>query len=228
EKETLTFEYTGDTVVGIPSTPNLAAQATEEADGSAGDLSLADARFDLTPTLGSTPASYVTGVSGAGVASAPATGLGVDLWTVGISVPASNQFWTGANPAAAELALSDGARQLKGNGKGTDSASMDVTAKFLNVRFGDGAWSQETRLEPALNQFQGATYDWVVVLGSKAIAQVHGTAGALPAVLRIQLEDLGSPGHSGDTFRGVIRDGVGTVMYDSGLVMVTNGNLRVE
>ncbi|HYI15572.1 MAG TPA: NEW3 domain-containing protein, partial [Thermomicrobiales bacterium] len=61
EKEDLTFVYTGSTLLSNKSTATLSAQATQQADGSPGDLALAQAAFTLAPTLTTVPFSYSSG-----------------------------------------------------------------------------------------------------------------------------------------------------------------------
>ena len=99
DKEDLTLAYTGDTLVGLGTTPNLAAHATQEADGFPGDLSLATVQFSLTPTLTATPVSYLASLNAAGDGSVAAVGLPVDLWSIALAVPAANGYWEGTGPA---------------------------------------------------------------------------------------------------------------------------------
>ena len=226
-KENLTFAYTGDTLVELPGVPTLSAQATEEADGSPGDLSLAGARFDLAPTLGSTPRDFTASVDATGAASTPATGTPVDLWSVSVSVPATNAYWTGATAAPTELALFDPGRRLKGDGRGPDAALAQTKAKTEDIRFDDGIWKKKTKLESSAGKFEGESYDWVIAVGNQAILQVDGLIDRVtPATLRLRILDAGPGGI--DTFHGVVRDALSMPVYDSGVVSITHGNLRVE
>jgi hypothetical protein len=123
-KERLSFVYTGDTIVGAGATAHLAALATQEADGSPGDLARAAATFTLQPTLAATPFAVAAAVTASGAASTPATGLGGDLWRITVAVPAANGYFEGSSPAGAENLLA------------TDSLSCGAVAGGLKTSNG--------------------------------------------------------------------------------------------
>lgn len=225
-KETLSLAYTGDRSSMAPAVPRLAAHATQEADGSPGDLSLARARFDLVPTLTAAPFTFIAPVSGTGDAATPATSVPVDLWRATAKVLPSNPYWTGAPAGPVDVAVMDGARTIGGNGRGPDSSSMQTRLSLGQVRF-DGAWRNDSRLESTTGEFRGEDYDWVVVVGNRGLAQVRGTLdGSIPATMRYLVVDGGSPG-SADRFSATLREAGGAALYASGDVTPRSGNLRI-
>ena len=225
DKEDLTFVYTGDTLVGLGTTPMLASQATQEADGYPGDLSRAEATFHLEPTLSTTPFDYTTGVNAGGQSSTPATGLPVDLWTITIAVPASNQYWEGASLAPAELVLYDPAASIGGGGHGTDSGSGKVSVT-LTGRYHDSTPKGQVQLRASAGRFKGEGFAWIVVVGNQSIFQIGGDLDGQPATLRLRLRDAGEPA-AGDTFSARLTGSGGATLYDSGLVTLEGGNLQV-
>ncbi|HEX9891706.1 MAG TPA: hypothetical protein VGB28_06545 [Actinomycetota bacterium] len=228
-KETLSFAYTGDGAVVAPAAPVLAAHATQDADGSPGDLSLAEARFDLTPTLTSMPLSFTAGVDASGDAITVAPGLPIDLWGVEVTVPGTNLYWTGGAVGTIELAVMDGERSLAGAGMGPDTASMRTRLTLGGVQHDGTAWKNPTRLDGSFGRFEGDAYDWVVVAGDRALVQVRGMVnGAFPGTLRYTVADGGAPGVGADAFTATLRDPMGTMLYGSGDVTLSSGNLRLE
>jgi hypothetical protein len=227
-KETLSFAYTGDTAVLSPVVPVLGAHATEEVDGAPGDLALAEARFDLTPTLTAAPFAFTEAVDAAGDSAAAASGIPVDLWQVSVQVPASNAYWTGSSAGPAELALMDGERSMTGTGLGPDGASMRTRLTLGGIQHDGTAWKNSTRLDGSFGRFEGASYDWVVVVGNRAVVQVRGLLNkAAPGTLRYLVTDMGTPGSGADAFSASLRDPTDTVTYSSGDVILSSGDLRV-
>jgi hypothetical protein len=226
DKENLTFIYTGDSLVALGSTPMLAAQATQEADGSPGDLSLAEAEFHLEPTLTALPFVYVISVDGSGAAAIAAVGLPVDVWTITIAVPATNPYWEGTSIAPAELVLFDPAASIAGGAHGLDSASADVFVT-LTGRYRDLSPQGQVQVRSTMGRFKGETFAWIVVVGNQAIFEVDGDLDGQPMTLRLQMLDAGEPGVGHDTFHAKLADGAGTIIYDSGSVLLTGGNLQV-
>jgi M6 family metalloprotease-like protein len=218
-KETLSFFYTGSTLVALGSTPTLSATATEEADGSAGDLALAGATFSLVPTLTVTPFSYSTSVSAAGAAGTLASGLPVDVWSVTVAVPSSNAYWEGSTAAASELVLFDPAAKFTGNAAGRDGANASISLTF------DYQYDKSVRPRGSITlRYSGGTFRggnplWIVQVGSVAIIQTTGTVGTTTRSLRLRVDDNAEPPRP-DTFRAQIGS------YDSGTVTVTSGNLQ--
>ena len=220
-KETLSFAYTGSTLVQLGTVPTLSALATEEADGSAGDLTRAAALFSLAPSLTATPFTYEAAVTAAGSATTSAAGLPVDLWSVTVSVPASNQYWTGSTATPTELVSFDPAAKFTGDAAGRDSVGDPIAVKF-DARY-------DSRLRPrgvASVKYSGGTFNgkdpaWIVQVGDVAIIEVAGTVGRSPATLRLRADDNAEPGRP-DTFR--LRIGG----YDSGTTSVTSGNLQAH
>jgi hypothetical protein len=226
DKENLTFVYTGDTLVGLGTTPNLAAQATQEEDGFLGDLSLAQALFHLEPTLSLLPFEYTAGLNAGGDGSVPAAGLPVDLWTITIKVPDTNLYWTGASLAPTELVLYDPAVSIGGSGHGVDSSSQDVDLT-LTGRYQGNLPKGQVQLRSTMGRFKAGDYQWIVVVGNQAIFQTNGDLDGVAQALRVRFQDVGEPGVGSDTFRAWIRDLGGTTLYDSGVVLLQGGNLQV-
>jgi M6 family metalloprotease-like protein len=218
-KETLTLVYTGSTLVALGTTPTLSSTATQEADGSPGDLSLAAATFTLAPTLTSTPFSYTTGMTAAGLSSTAATALPVDLWSVTVNVPASNAYWEGTTAAATELVLFDPAAHFTGSAAGKDAANAVISLGF------DYSYDSSLRPRGSINlkysggMFKAKDPQWIVQVGSVAIIQTTGTVGTSTRTLRLRVDDNAEPARP-DTFRAQIGS------YDSGTVTVTSGNLQ--
>ena len=218
-KETLSIVYSGSTLVQVGSTPALSATATEESDGSAGDLTKATVAFSLVPTLTSTPFSYESAVSATGASTASATGLPVDVWSVTVAVPPSNAYWTGSTATATELVLFDPTARFTGDAAGSDTSGASITVK-LDVRY-------DARLRPrgSINvrysgkSFTGKDPVWIVQVGNVAIIEQIGTLNGARATLRLRVDDNAEPARP-DTFR--VR--IGT--YDSGTTTVTTGNLQ--
>jgi M6 family metalloprotease-like protein len=225
-KESLTFVYTGDTLVALGTTPTLASQATEEADGSPGDLSRAEAKFHLEPTLTTTAFDYTTGVDVGGHSSSPASGLPVDVWAITISVPDSNPYWQGTSIVPAELVLYDPAASIAGGGHGSDTNSSDVSVT-LTGRYHSGTPKGEVQVRASVGRFKGDQFAWIVVAGNQAIFQMQGKLNNSATILRLRLRDSGEPGIGQDTFSARIADLSGTTVYDSGLVVLSGGNLQV-
>lgn len=218
-KETLSFVYSGSTLVALGTTPTLSSTATEESDGSPGDLTLAGATFSLAPTLTSTPFSFSAGVSAVGLSSTLASGLPVDVWSVTVAVPSSNAYWEGSSSAATELVLFDPAAKFTGNAAGRDGANAPISLVFdyqydkslrprgsITLRYGGGT-------------FRGGNPTWIVQVGSVAIVQTTGTVGSATRSLRLRVDDNAEPARP-DTFQARIGS------YDSGTVTVTSGNLQ--
>jgi M6 family metalloprotease-like protein len=218
-KETLSFVYTGSTLVALGTSPTLSSTATEEADGSPGNLSLAGATFTLTPTLTTTPFSYTTGVSAAGLSSTAATGLPVDVWSVTVAVPASNQYWEGTTAAATELVLFDPAAKFTGSAAGRDAANAAISVSF-DYRYDKSLKPRGTlTLRYSGGTFTGRDPVWIVQVGSVAIVQTTGTLNGATRSARLRFDDNAEPPRP-DTFRAKLGS------YDSGTVTVTSGNLQ--
>jgi len=226
-KETLSFTYDGDTLVEEGTTPRLSAQATEEPDGSPGDLSLAEARFQLSPTLTAVPFSFLTGVDAGGDATVAATGLPVDLWTVDVKVPNSNLYWTGSSSSLAELVLYDPDANISGGGYGDDGAGkrakVNLTGKYM-----DSQPRGQVQLDFRGGIFKGSKFDWIVSVGDQAIFQIEGAIGPLPMALRLRMLDAAEPGVGADQFRAVVKDALQSPVYDSDVVTLRGGNLQTR
>lgn len=219
DKEDLTLAYTGDTLVGLGTTPNLAAHATQEADGFPGDLSLATVQFSLTPTLTASPFSYLASLNAAGDGSVAAVGLPVDLWSIALAVPAANGYWEGTGPGA-ELVVFDPGGRVEGGASGLDSAGRRVWLE-LNGRYQGDTPRGNVQLRSSTWRFKGDDYVWLVVVGDQAILELDGLREGAPATLRLRLLDAGEPGRD-DTFRAWLGP------YASGLVGAEQGNLQVR
>lgn len=226
DEEDLTLVYTGDTLVARGNTPRLAAQASQEDDGSTGGLQLAQVQFDLRPTLTSAPYRFTATASATGAASTPATGLPVDVWSVTPSVPVANGYWEGAGEAA-ELVYYDERAAVIGLGVlGSDSerhqTQLTVTGNYLNGR--------PTGVAEFLSSeglFTGLRHDWIVRVGKQAIVQSQGgLALEGPATLRLRLADNGLPLLGRDWFEATVTSAEG--VYRSGRVTPVLGDLIVR
>lgn len=218
-KETLTFTYTGSTLVQLGTTPMLSAVATEESDGSAGGLTKARAEFSLAPTLTTTTFNYEAAVSATGQAVTSATGLPVDIWSVTVTVPSSNAYWTGSTSTATELVLFDPAARFTGDAGGSDASGRAVTVKF-DVRYDSRQRARGSiGVKFSGGSFSGKDPAWIVQVGNVAIIEQVGTLNGARATLRLRVDDNAEPARP-DTFR--VRIG----SYDSETTMVTTGNLQ--
>ncbi len=225
DEEDLTLVYTGDTLVARGTTPKLAAQATQEDDGSPGSFPLAQVQFDLTPTLGSTAYRFQAAANSSGAASTPATGLPVDLWKVKPSIPATNGYWEGTGPEV-ELVYYDERAKVTGLGLfGSDSArhqtQLTVTGSYVH-----GRPVGVTEFLSSQGLFVGLKEDWIVRVGNQAIVQAQGRLGlSTPATLRLRVADLGLPLTRRDWFEATLTSSRG--VYQSGRVVPTIGDLWV-
>jgi M6 family metalloprotease-like protein len=219
-KEKLSFLYTGDALVkgGLGSTPIASAVGMQDDDGSPGDLSLADAVFDLTPALSAQQFSYSGRLTGEGTVSAPASGLPIDLWAVGISASAGNPYWEGSSTRAAELVVYAPSAHFTGEAAGVDSRSVPISLAF-DARYQRGRPIGSVSLRFSGGTFSGKSIGWIVQVASQAILQVGGQLNGIPATLRLRVADNAEPGRP-DTFSALIGG------YDSGSVSVTSGNLQ--
>lgn len=155
-REDVSVQYTGDVYVGTTGSPTatatvrLAAALTQDADGSAGDLSLARVNFELfrSTNSGSTPDQVVSDVAvdRAGNAQTSVT-LAKDTWTVRVTVPASNGYWTASEAAVGTVTVDKGGKghRVSGGGSLTTTAgrrtagyfSFDVSSERKNTVKGD-------------------------------------------------------------------------------------------
>ncbi len=225
-KEKLTLVYTGDTLVARGTTPRLAAQATQENDGSPGSFGLAQVQFDLTPTLGSTPYRFLAMADAAGKAATPATGLPVDLWKVKPSIAAGNGYWQGSGPEV-ELVAYDERADITGLGLlGKDSAGHQ-TQLTVTGGYSRGKPVGVTELLTSQGLFVGLRDDWIVRVGNQAIVQAQGTLALnTPATVRLRLADLGPILSRKDWFEATMSSSRG--VYQSGRVVPTIGDLWVH
>ncbi|HET9003189.1 MAG TPA: PKD domain-containing protein, partial [Gemmatimonadaceae bacterium] len=155
-REDVSVQYTGDVFVGTTGSPTatasarLAAALTQDADGSEGDLSLARVNFELfsSTNTGTTPDQMVRDVpvDRAGNAQTSVT-LAKDNWTVRVTVPASNDYWTASEAAVGTVTVDKGGkgRRVSGGGSLTETAgkravgyfSFDVANEKKNTVKGD-------------------------------------------------------------------------------------------
>jgi hypothetical protein len=225
-QEDLTFVYTGDTLTSNSVTPTLTSQATQAADGFPGDLSLAEATFSLAPALTTTPFDYTTGVDAAGASSTSATGLPVDLWTITVAVPSTNQYWQGASVAPAELVVFDPNGKLNGGPQGLDSGGHRTRLNVVGDYKGDTPRGKLT-VDGSTPAFSSRDYAWIVVVGNPATAEINGDLSGAPGTARVRLLDAGEPARS-DNYQVWLRNASNVVVYDSGPVSVDRGNLQVR
>ncbi|MEU8006185.1 Ig-like domain-containing protein [Catellatospora sp. NPDC049111] len=204
-------------------TGQLALQATEEADGRPGDLTRLAARVTLTPTLTGTTKTYDTTFDATGRATvtldAPA-----DLWRARIEV--RGDYFTGP-PADAELVLFDPDGSVQGTGRGDDQ-NGDRVRLTSSLSYQGNSPRGSLRFDEGPRTFTAGTVRWLVVVGDRAVFEVTGQFGGVPAVLRGTAADAGNPGRDGDTFSVRITAATGgALLYESGQVGLDNGNLNV-
>ena len=136
-REKLSFTYTGDTVVGrCDAHPRRRRDPT--GGRTPGDLSLAQAAFDLQPTFTATPFRYAAAVTAAGGSSTPATALPGDLWRIAVSVPAANGYWKGPPAAAENLLATDTARCADVDGKHLKTSNGASSHFEIDCELDDG------------------------------------------------------------------------------------------
>ncbi|TDO44054.1 M6 family metalloprotease-like protein [Kribbella sp. VKM Ac-2527] len=226
DEEDLNLVYTGDTLVPRGTTPRLAAQATQEDDGSPGNFTLAQVQFDLTPTLSTTPYRFQATANASGAATTPATGLPVDLWKVKPSIPATNGYWEGSGNEV-ELVHYDERAKVTGLGLlGRDSAGRQ-TQLTVTGGYSGGRPVGVTEFLSSEGLFVGLHDDWIVRVGNQAIVQAQGNLALnTPATLRLHLADLGPILTRRDWFNATMTSERGT--YTSGRVTPTLGDLWIR
>ena len=140
-REDVSVQYTGDVFVpttGAPTataTVRLAASLTQDADGAAGDLSLARVSFELfsSANSGATPDRVVSDVPVDRAGNAQTSlALSKDDWRVRVIVPASNGYWTAGEAATAIVTVDKGGkgRRVSGGGSITESTSKRSAGYF--------------------------------------------------------------------------------------------------
>jgi M6 family metalloprotease-like protein len=217
------WRYAGDTVAALGAPVTVAAVADQQADGYPGELALAQAELRLSPLLGGTPFVETTDIDTTGLASRTFTDLAPNLYSLSLAVPASNAFWEGSADDVAEFAVFDPNRGVAGSVSG--AASSGRVAVTVDAEYANGLPVGRIRLSTPTETFAGTRLDWVVVAGSKAVLRVHGSYGTEPAALRLWLSDGGSSSDP-DTFRAdVAAELTGRLLYTSGDVTVTTGNV---
>jgi hypothetical protein len=128
----------------------LAAALTQDPDGAAGDLSLARVNFELFSSTngGTTPDQVVSDVPVDRAGNAQTSvALAKDSWTVRVTVPASNGYWTASQAAVGTVTVDKGGkgRRVSGGGSLTETAgkrtvgyfSFDVSSEKKNTVKGD-------------------------------------------------------------------------------------------
>ena len=227
-KETLSFTYTGDTLVALGApTATLRSVAVQEADGSPGDLALAQANFRLAPTLTLVPFEFLAGVDGSGASSTPAAGLPVDLWTLTVAVPSSNLYWEGTSTAAVEIVLYDPRAVITGAGHGLDATLKRASIAFKG-QYKGAVPEGEVEFVSSAGRFKGTKYDWIIVVSGKTIFQMRGVLDKTEAaILRVTAQDRTTSGIGGDTFSARLRTLANVTIYESGTVTLQAGNLRI-
>lgn len=226
DEEDLALVYTGDTLVARGQTPRLAAQVTQEDDGTTGGLQHAQVQFDLRPTLTATPYRFTAPATATGAATTPATGLPVDVWSVTPSVPVANGYWEGTGQAAELVHYDERAVVLGAGVLGSDAerhqTQLTATGNYLNGRpVGVAEFLSSEGL------YAGLRHDWIVRVGKQAIVQSQGgLALEGPATLRLRVADNGLPLLGRDWFEATVTSAEG--VYRSGRVKPVLGDLIVR
>ncbi len=86
EPETVSIQIASPLVQSATGSPSLTLMATEEDDGSPGDLALAGAQIVLQPTLSATPQTLALNFDASGNGSVSLATVPADLWAMTISV----------------------------------------------------------------------------------------------------------------------------------------------
>jgi hypothetical protein len=141
-KENTETAYTGDQAVVTAgptittATVRLAAHLTQEADGAAGDITLARVTFELfkSSNLGSTPDRTVTGVpvDSNGDAVAFVDNLAADSYVVKVKIDTTNGYWS-ANPVGLgtiNVAIGSNDQAANGGGWVADLATANGRGNF--------------------------------------------------------------------------------------------------
>jgi hypothetical protein len=223
DEEDLSLAITSPSIQPLAGSAVVGIQATEESDGSPGDLTRAAVQVTLQPTLTATPYTLQAPLDSAGVATLTFAGLPSDLWSVGVTV-VSDYFE--APPLAAELIVFDTAAKLGGFASGTDQLGERVKLTPVISYSGNTAVGTiEMQSKP--NKFKTTQVRWVVVAGGRALVEALGEFNGAPAVLRADVRDSGLSGGLDDMFALRITDLAGTLLYQSGDVGRENGNIVV-
>jgi len=235
DKEDLTFVYTGTTLTDGRRAGVLSVQATQEADGSPGNLALANATFTLTPTMTAVPMTYTTNLNASGVAQTSATSLPSDVWMLTVAVPASNQYWEGSTASPIEFVQINLKGRVVSAGLGLDQYGQ-MTTLPIGANYARNEPNGIANLATSLGVFQSTKIRWIAAAGNQAIIEAEGTiAGhdgrrptSTPAVVRMKVQDLGGVFSGADSFSATMRTPGGTLLYDSGLVSVVWGDISVS
>jgi hypothetical protein len=141
-KEIAETTYTGDmaVVTAGPSvttaTVRLAAHLTQQADGAAGDITLARVTFELfkSSNLGSTPDITVSNVAvdSNGDAFTFLSGVAADTYVVNVKIDATNGYWTASPVGMGTINVSIGSndQQTSGGGWVPDEGSANGKGNF--------------------------------------------------------------------------------------------------
>jgi hypothetical protein len=224
ERENVAIAITSPLVQSITGSPVITLTATEEDDGSPGDLTLASAEIVLQPTLGATSQSLAVSFDASGSGSVALDLVPADLWSMTISV--TGNYYTGPS-VSTELILFDPSWSLLGSASGTDPTGQTVKVVASATYSGTspvGAFDMQVK--PL--KFATSEIRWIVAVGQRAIIEAEGSLNGTPAVLRAEVHDGGLPGGTGDRFSLQVTSLTGTVLYQSGEVLRQNGNLLVS
>jgi CSLREA domain-containing protein len=187
-------DYTGATIAALGQTLNLSAQVTQDADGSVGDLAMAQVRFEIFrnggPALDSTgtPIAKTVPVAPDGAAVATIQGLSSGIYEIRSTViggyfasPVNRTLLVIYDPTGGFatgggwIESPTGACQLGALcGKATGKASfvfvarhqMDAQQPSGNTRF---------HLQGGALDFQSTSYEWLITAGSQAKFKGIGT-----------------------------------------------------
>lgn len=142
-KETAETVYTGDTAV-VTAGPNvstatfrLGARLIQDADGAAGDITLARVTFELfkSNNMSDTPDRVVSGVAvNAAGETLPATvdNMAADTYVVKVKVASANGYWTASPVGMATVNVTVGSNDQRVNGGGwvADPGSANGKSNF--------------------------------------------------------------------------------------------------
>lgn len=231
--EDATVAYTGDTVIAVGSVLNAAATVAQADDGTPGDITRSQVRFDVKQD-GVVLATATVPVPETGLVSASFPDLPVGVYTVETALLGAGFF--AATPASVLVAVYDpdggfvtgggwiespaGACQLTAVCQGaTGRANFGFVSKYQKGASTPSGQTQFQFKAGGLN-FHSSSYEWLVVSGARAQYKGSGTingAGDYGFMLTA-IDGQVSGGGGSDKFRIKIWDkATGTVVYDNQL-----------
>ena len=246
-EETL-VTYTGPTTAAYGTSVPLSATVTQaDADGTIGDLSRAQAQFQLTSSAGTIVATLTAPISASGTVSTTVSGLAVDVYTVEVTV--IGDYFTSPNPATGPATANLTILAPSSNGLVTGGGWFDSPvgackmascttatgrANFaFNVHSRNGSVTGETEFHFRAGNldFHSSAYKSLGINGSRVQFQGTGTVSGQTGtdtftVIAVVNDDDGEA--TPDTLEIQITDPSGVVIYDSQNVPISRGDIVIH